>query len=226
MPTLEEIIAELDGAIRNADRAVHDVRMSVETAEDILTHLRLHAVGEELRRRKRGEKAEPPGWKSPFEDRADKYERGRQEYEERRRAERERERRAQEEFANRARAEREQRQRDQEEVLRRFQEAMRGARGFRFEDFAGFSFGFGGGRQRAEDESFDWGQHARRPPPKQPAGRPWHVVLGCEETATKPQIIKAYRRLAMKHHPDRGGKKEAFQEVQAAYEEVKKRWQK
>ena len=33
---------------------------------------------------------------------------------------------------------------------------------------------------------------------------------------------KAYRRMAAKHHPDKGGEKEKFQEVKAAYDEVMK----
>lgn len=32
------------------------------------------------------------------------------------------------------------------------------------------------------------------------------------------ELKKAYHKLAMKHHPDRGGDKEKFQEIQTAYE--------
>lgn len=42
-------------------------------------------------------------------------------------------------------------------------------------------------------------------------------TLGVGEKATKPQLKKAYRDLAKKLHPDRGGDVEAFQEIQHAY---------
>lgn len=49
-----------------------------------------------------------------------------------------------------------------------------------------------------------------------------HSVLGVAADATPEQIKKAYRKLAMKHHPDRnGGSDEAekkFQEIQNAYD--------
>jgi DnaJ family protein A protein 2 len=35
-------------------------------------------------------------------------------------------------------------------------------------------------------------------------------LLGVDKKATTDQIKKAYRRLAMTHHPDRGGNKEKF----------------
>jgi curved DNA-binding protein len=49
-----------------------------------------------------------------------------------------------------------------------------------------------------------------------------HAVLGVEANATPEEIKSAYRKLAMKHHPDRnGGTDEAsrkFQEIQDAYD--------
>ena len=43
-------------------------------------------------------------------------------------------------------------------------------------------------------------------------------TLGLTPTATELQIKQAYRRLAQKLHPDRGGDPVAFQKVTKAYE--------
>jgi len=42
-------------------------------------------------------------------------------------------------------------------------------------------------------------------------------ILGVAPGASDEEIKKAYRSLAMKHHPDRGGDQAQFQEVQEAY---------
>ena len=45
----------------------------------------------------------------------------------------------------------------------------------------------------------------------------YYKILGVDRNATTEQIKQVYRRLAAKHHPDRGGDKQAFQEIQEAY---------
>lgn len=44
-----------------------------------------------------------------------------------------------------------------------------------------------------------------------------YQTLGIDSTATADQIKQAYRKLAMQHHPDRGGDAAAFQKIQQAY---------
>lgn len=45
-----------------------------------------------------------------------------------------------------------------------------------------------------------------------------YETLGVEKDASLETIKKAFRKLAMKHHPDRGGDKEVMQGVQLAYD--------
>lgn len=77
--------------------------------------------------------------------------------------------------------------------------------GIPFEHFAqgggfGGSGGFGGG------------------PPQDADTQKLYDTLGVEKTATDKEIKKAYRKLAVKHHPDKGGDEKMFKEVSAAYE--------
>lgn len=46
----------------------------------------------------------------------------------------------------------------------------------------------------------------------------YYDSLGVPNTATEEEIKKSYRALSLKHHPDRGGNKEKFQEISAAYD--------
>jgi DnaJ-class molecular chaperone len=43
-------------------------------------------------------------------------------------------------------------------------------------------------------------------------------ILGVDKNSTPDEIKSAYRKLASKHHPDRGGDTKKFQEIQSAYD--------
>lgn len=45
----------------------------------------------------------------------------------------------------------------------------------------------------------------------------YYTVLGLAKDATPEQIKKAYRKLAIKNHPDKGGDSEKFKQIAAAY---------
>jgi DnaJ-class molecular chaperone len=45
-----------------------------------------------------------------------------------------------------------------------------------------------------------------------------YATLGIAKNATPDEIKKAYRKLASQHHPDKGGDKVKFQEIQSAYD--------
>lgn len=45
-----------------------------------------------------------------------------------------------------------------------------------------------------------------------------YQILGIKPGASEDEIKKAYRRLASKHHPDKGGDTKKFQEIQSAYD--------
>lgn len=51
-----------------------------------------------------------------------------------------------------------------------------------------------------------------------PKGRTHYEVLGVARNATAAQIKKAHRKMALKYHPDKGGRDEDFLPVQQAYQ--------
>lgn len=57
-----------------------------------------------------------------------------------------------------------------------------------------------------------------RGPPKEVDNSKFYNILGVDKNADYSTIKKAYFKLAKTHHPDRGGDKDKFQEIQGAYE--------
>lgn len=53
------------------------------------------------------------------------------------------------------------------------------------------------------------------------AKRDYYEVLGVGRSASPDEIKKAFRRLAVQHHPDRGGDEAKFREINEAYEVLK-----
>jgi hypothetical protein len=50
----------------------------------------------------------------------------------------------------------------------------------------------------------------------------WYNTLELPSGSCKDKVKAAYRRLASKHHPDKGGDVKKFQEIQAAYDNLYK----
>jgi curved DNA-binding protein len=48
-----------------------------------------------------------------------------------------------------------------------------------------------------------------------------YQTLGVQENATDADIKKAYKKLAMQHHPDKGGDAKMFQKISEAYDSIK-----
>lgn len=47
-----------------------------------------------------------------------------------------------------------------------------------------------------------------------------YSILGVKRDASEAEVKKAFKKLAMKHHPDRGGSEEKFKEINEAYERI------
>ena len=48
----------------------------------------------------------------------------------------------------------------------------------------------------------------------------YYDILGVKEDASQEEIKKAFKKAAVKHHPDRGGDKKKFQEMNEAYQVI------
>ena len=46
----------------------------------------------------------------------------------------------------------------------------------------------------------------------------FYNILGVSESATQDEIKKAYRKLAVEHHPDKGGSEDKFKQISEAYD--------
>lgn len=51
-----------------------------------------------------------------------------------------------------------------------------------------------------------------------PSHKSYYDILGVSKTASADEIKKAFKKLAVKHHPDAGGSEEKFKEISEAYE--------
>jgi DnaJ family protein A protein 2 len=74
---------------------------------------------------------------------------------------------------------------------------------------------FGGGGGHPGMGGGMGGQRERKPPADTTA---YYKLLGVEKNASDGEIKKAFRKLAMKNHPDRGGDENLFKEINEAYE--------
>lgn len=52
-----------------------------------------------------------------------------------------------------------------------------------------------------------------------------YSILGVTESTPWDQIKKAFRKLAMQHHPDKGGDAEMFKKVRAAFEVLQNKYE-
>eukprot|EP01023_Acetabularia_acetabulum_P045968 TRINITY_DN4691_c0_g1_i1.p1 TRINITY_DN4691_c0_g1~~TRINITY_DN4691_c0_g1_i1.p1 ORF type:complete len:466 (-),score=78.28 TRINITY_DN4691_c0_g1_i1:575-1843(-) len=65
------------------------------------------------------------------------------------------------------------------------------------------------------------GGHSGRGGPPQSDNTRYYKLLGVEKNASDAELKKAHRKLALKHHPDKGGDAEKFQEINQAYDVLK-----
>ena len=50
------------------------------------------------------------------------------------------------------------------------------------------------------------------------SGADYYEVLGVNKSSTQEEIKKAYRKMAIEHHPDKGGSEDNFKKITEAYE--------
>lgn len=51
----------------------------------------------------------------------------------------------------------------------------------------------------------------------------YYSILGLQFNASQDEVKKAYKKLAMVHHPDKNGDKEQFRKIHEAYKIISKR---
>lgn len=78
-----------------------------------------------------------------------------------------------------------------------------GGGGFPFGDFEEMGGGMPGGR---------------RGPKKEVDNSRFYELIGVEKNATQDEIKKAFRKKALKMHPDKGGDPDKFKDLTVAYE--------
>jgi len=81
--------------------------------------------------------------------------------------------------------------------------------------FGGGGFPFDGFE---EEGGFPGGGRGGRGPPKEVENKKMYEILNVTKDATMDEIKKSYRKLAIKHHPDKGGDPEKFKEMTRAYD--------
>lgn len=77
------------------------------------------------------------------------------------------------------------------------------------------------GFHQEQRDRFDRDYFGYRPPPQQP-GTAWWTTLGVNPSDSVAVIKTAYRKLASKHHPDKGGDVKTMQKINAAYDAAMK----
>jgi hypothetical protein len=76
-----------------------------------------------------------------------------------------------------------------------------------------------------DDDTYGYQQQKPKPPPRQapppqPASHPHehhYATLGLTSSATPQEVTKAFRKLALIYHPDKGGDPEEFKKINNAY---------
>lgn len=76
----------------------------------------------------------------------------------------------------------------------------------------------GGGFPFGDFEEMGGHGHGRGGPKKEVNTTKYYEVLGVPKTATGDEVKKAFRKAALKAHPDKGGDPEVFKEMTVAYE--------
>lgn len=167
-----------------------------------------------------GLEAAPPNWSGAGQHETE-WERFRREQEAERlkkeaeaRTRQEAERAAKWSAEQRAKAEAEERRRNDPTDPFRVFEGMFGGRGGKFTWGFYDSWGPAGGTYYTPPPP--------KPPPPPPPPPSWAEVLGVPANADVTAIKAAYKRLALEHHPSRGGDTARMQAVNAAYDQAKR----